>query len=83
MFFGWVEGYLVVVAPFVDEFLAVFELLVDVVVGRVAWELFVGGEVVGKEGFVESGVVDGCGNVGEESVPGRGSQDGTLENLVC
>ena len=38
MFFGWVEGYLVVVAPLVDELLAVFELLVDVVVGRVAWK---------------------------------------------
>ena len=49
VFFGWVEGYLVVVAPLVDEVLAVFELLVDVVVGRMAWKLFVGGEVVGEE----------------------------------
>ena len=58
-------------------------MLVDVVVGCVTWKLFVSGEVVGEQRLVKGGVVDGCADVGKESVPGRWSEYCALEHLVC
>ena len=56
--------------------------MVELVVGRVFGVGAFGGEVVGKEGFVEVVLLYSYGDVGEKDGPTWWSKDGALVDLV-